>query len=119
MNFGGERSQRQNLRRLTALRGSGLLCQDCRNRSLLPRFNSTASILTRQWQRVDGIGLQPPAVEIQAYGCLGDPRQQESFGHRRGHRSGSGGLEEGAPATIAPPLGVKMKTLGKALRDIV
>jgi hypothetical protein len=34
---------------------------DCRNLGVLSHFNSTASILTGQWQRVDDFGFQPPA----------------------------------------------------------
>jgi hypothetical protein len=37
------------------------LFQTCTNAGVLSHFNSTASILTGNWQRVDDFGFQPPA----------------------------------------------------------
>jgi hypothetical protein len=51
----------RNIPRLAQLRGQGMFYRDCRNLGVLSHFNSTASILTGQWQRVDDFGFQPPA----------------------------------------------------------
>jgi hypothetical protein len=51
----------RNIPRLARLKAEGLFYRDCRNLGVLSHFNSTASILTGQWQRVDDFGFQPPA----------------------------------------------------------
>lgn len=51
----------RNIPRLAALRAEGRFYRDCRNLGVLSHFNSTASIVTGQWQRVDDFGFQPPA----------------------------------------------------------
>jgi hypothetical protein len=51
----------RNIPHLTRLRPEGLFFADCRNSGVLSHFNSTASIVTGQWQRVDDFGFQPPA----------------------------------------------------------
>ncbi|MBM3759670.1 MAG: hypothetical protein FJW36_05430 [Acidobacteria bacterium] len=51
----------RNIPRLAALQGQGYFYRDCRNLGVLSHFNSTASIVTGQWQRVDDFGFQPPA----------------------------------------------------------
>ncbi len=50
-----------NIPRLVALRPSGYFFRNCVNAGVLSHFNSTASILTGNWQRVDDFGFQPPA----------------------------------------------------------
>jgi len=50
-----------NIPRLASLRSEGRFYRDCRNLGVLSHYNSTASILTGQWQRVDDFGMQPPA----------------------------------------------------------
>jgi hypothetical protein len=66
----------RNIPRLASLKGQGLFYRDCRNLGVLSHFNSTASILTGQWQRVDDFGMQPPAsaTVFEAY------RQQRQAG---------------------------------------
>jgi hypothetical protein len=51
----------QNIPRLVALREKGYFFNSCINSGVLSHFNSTASILTGNWQRVDDFGFQPPA----------------------------------------------------------
>lgn len=51
----------RNISRLAALKAEGRFFRDCRNQGVLSHFNSTASILTGEWQRVDDFGFQPPA----------------------------------------------------------
>jgi hypothetical protein len=51
----------RNIPNLAALRPKGHFFRECRNAGVLSHFNSTASILTGQWQRVDDFGFQPPA----------------------------------------------------------
>ncbi|MBM3754837.1 MAG: hypothetical protein FJW38_12765 [Acidobacteria bacterium] len=51
----------RNIPRLAELQPAGHFFRDCRNLGVLSHFNSTASILTGQWQRVDDFGFQPPA----------------------------------------------------------
>jgi hypothetical protein len=51
----------QNIPRLVALREKGYFFQSCINSGVLSHFNSTASILTGNWQRVDDFGFQAPA----------------------------------------------------------
>ena len=42
------------------LRPQGYFFKNCVNAGVLSHFNSTASILTGNWQRVDDFGFQPP-----------------------------------------------------------
>jgi hypothetical protein len=51
----------RNIPRLAALQPQGHFFRDCRNLGVLSHFNSTASLVTGQWQRVDDFGFQPPA----------------------------------------------------------
>ncbi len=51
----------RNIPRLVELRPHGHFFQNCVNSGVLSHFNSTASILTGNWQRVDDFGFQPPA----------------------------------------------------------
>ena len=50
-----------NIPRLVAMRPEGYFFKNCVNAGVLSHFNSTASILTGNWQRVDDFGFQPPA----------------------------------------------------------
>jgi hypothetical protein len=47
--------------RLVSLRPQGHFFKSCVNSGVLSHFNSTASILTGNWQRVDDFGFQPPS----------------------------------------------------------
>ena len=51
----------RNIPRLAELRPRGFFFRNCINAGVLSHFNSTASILTGNWQRVDDFGFQPPA----------------------------------------------------------
>ena len=51
----------RNIPRLVALRPDGHFFRKCTNAGVLSHFNSTASILTGNWQHVDDFGMQPPA----------------------------------------------------------
>src|SRR5438105_10657918 len=51
----------RNIPRLVELRPKGYFFNTCMNSGVLSHFNSTASILTGNWQRVDDFGFQPPA----------------------------------------------------------
>ena len=51
-----------NIPRLAALRPKGYFFKTCSNLGVLSHFNSTGSILTGNWQRVDDFGLEPPAT---------------------------------------------------------
>ena len=51
----------RNIPRLVAMRQNGHFFNNCINLGVLSHFNSTASILTGNWQRVDDFGFQPPA----------------------------------------------------------
>lgn len=50
-----------NIPRLVSLRPEGYFFKSCVNSGVLSHFNSTASIVTGNWQRVDDFGFQPPA----------------------------------------------------------
>jgi hypothetical protein len=50
-----------NIPRMAELRPQGHFFRACGNLGVLSHFNSTGSILTGNWQRVDDFGLQPPA----------------------------------------------------------
>lgn len=52
----------RNIPRLAALRPEGRFFRQCTNGGVLSHFNSTASIVTGNWQRVDDFGFQPPAT---------------------------------------------------------
>ena len=49
-----------NIPRLAALRKDAYFFRNCVNSGVLSHFNSTASIVTGNWQRVDDFGFQPP-----------------------------------------------------------
>jgi len=51
----------RNIPSLAKMRPGGLFYQSCTNSGVLSHFNSTASIVTGNWQRVDDFGFQPPA----------------------------------------------------------
>jgi hypothetical protein len=51
----------RNIPRLAGMRPQGYFFRSCTNAGVLSHFNSTASILTGNWQRVDDFGFQPPA----------------------------------------------------------
>jgi hypothetical protein len=50
-----------NIPRLAAMQPNGYFFRSCVNAGVLSHFNSTASILTGNWQRVDDFGFQPPS----------------------------------------------------------
>jgi hypothetical protein len=50
-----------NIPRLAEMRPRGFFFRSCVNSGVLSHFNSTASILTGNWQRVDDFGFQAPA----------------------------------------------------------
>jgi hypothetical protein len=51
----------KNIPSLAKMRPHGLFFQRCANSGVLSHFNSTASIVTGNWQRVDDFGFQPPS----------------------------------------------------------
>src|ERR1700730_10231514 len=51
----------RNIPRLVELRPQGYFFKSCVNAGVLSHFNSTASVLTGNWQRVDDFGFQPPS----------------------------------------------------------
>ncbi|MBI1897339.1 MAG: hypothetical protein HYZ57_01575 [Acidobacteria bacterium] len=51
----------RNIPRLKELRAQGFFYRTCANAGVLSHFNSTASILTGDWQRVDDFGFERPA----------------------------------------------------------
>jgi hypothetical protein len=51
----------RNIPRLAEMRPQGFFYQSCSNSGVLSHFNSTASIISGNWQRVDDFGFQPPA----------------------------------------------------------
>lgn len=50
-----------NIPRLAGLKSSGLFFRQCTNAGVLSHYNSTGSILTGNWQRVDDFGFERPA----------------------------------------------------------
>lgn len=50
-----------NIPHLAKLRPQGHFYAQCQNNGVLSHFNSTGSIVTGNWQRVDDFGFQPPA----------------------------------------------------------
>lgn len=50
-----------NIPHLAKLRPEGFFYRDCQNAGVLSHFNSTASIVSGNWQRVDDFGFQPPS----------------------------------------------------------
>lgn len=51
----------RNIPHLERLRSEGYFFRNCSNNGVLSHFNSSASIVTGEWQRVDDFGFQPPA----------------------------------------------------------
>lgn len=49
----------RNIPRLAALKGEGRFFSNCVNHGVLSHYNSTSSIMTGKWQRVDDFGFQP------------------------------------------------------------
>jgi hypothetical protein len=52
----------RNIPRLVEMKPKGLFFKSCTNAGVLSHYNSTASILTGNWQRVDDFGFQPPST---------------------------------------------------------
>jgi hypothetical protein len=52
----------RNIPRLVEMKPKGLFFKSCTNAGVLSHYNSTGSILTGNWQRVDDFGFQPPAT---------------------------------------------------------
>lgn len=52
----------RNIPRLAELRPQGFFFKECVNSGVLSHYNSTSSILTGQWQRVDDFGLEAPSA---------------------------------------------------------
>jgi hypothetical protein len=50
-----------NIPALARLQPQGFFFRSCKNAGVLSHFNSTASIVTGNWQRVDDFGFEPPA----------------------------------------------------------
>jgi len=50
-----------NIPALRRMRPEGYFFSSCTNAGVLSHFNSTASLLTGHWQRVDDFGFEPPA----------------------------------------------------------
>src|SRR6266516_6431778 len=51
----------KNIPQLAKMRAEALFFKSCTNAGVLSHFNSTASIVTGNWQRVDDFGFQQPA----------------------------------------------------------
>jgi hypothetical protein len=51
----------RNIPRLVEMRPSGLFYRNCVNAGVLSHFNSSASIISGNWQRVDDFGFESPA----------------------------------------------------------
>src|SRR5688572_31125514 len=51
----------RNIPRLVELRPFGYFYKSCVNSGVLSHFNSSASIVSGNWQHVDDFGFQPPA----------------------------------------------------------
>ena len=51
----------RNIPRMSALKNQGHFFNSCFNQGVLSHYNSTASICTGQWQRVDDFGFETPA----------------------------------------------------------
>jgi hypothetical protein len=51
----------RNIPRLAALRPEGMFFRQCSNSGVLSHYNSSGSILTGNWQRVDDFGFERPA----------------------------------------------------------
>jgi hypothetical protein len=51
----------RNIPHLRDLKPQGMFFQNCHNNGVLSHYNSTSSILTGQWQRVDDFGLDRPS----------------------------------------------------------
>jgi hypothetical protein len=52
----------RNIPRLVEMKPKGVFFKSCTNAGVLSHYNSTGSILTGNWQRVDDFGFQPPAT---------------------------------------------------------
>jgi len=52
----------RNIPRLVEMKPNGSFFKSCTNAGVLSHYNSTGSILTGNWQRVDDFGFQPPAT---------------------------------------------------------
>jgi len=52
----------RNIPRLVEMKPGGSFFKSCTNAGVLSHYNSTGSILTGNWQRVDDFGFQPPAT---------------------------------------------------------
>ena len=71
----------RNIPRLVELQPQGYFFKNCINSGVLSHFNSTGSILTGNWQRVDDFGSQPPGslTIFEAYRKQRKARPQDAW----------------------------------------
>lgn len=107
----------RNIPRLAGLRGEGRFFRDCRNLGVLSHYNSTASILTGQWQRVDDFGFQPPASAtlFEAYRQQRKAGPMDAWAICTNKSFSSIGAAVGAGANVVLP----KQLLLEAVKDVV
>ncbi len=107
----------RNIPRLAALKGQGRFYKDCRNLGVLSHYNSTASILTGQWQRVDDFGFQPPASPtiFEAFRQQRKPNPMDAWAICTNKSFSSIGAATSAGANVVLP----KQLLLDAVKDIV
>lgn len=107
----------RNIPRLAALKGQGRFFRDCRNLGVLSHFNSTSSILTGNWQRVDDFGQQPPASStlFEAYRAQRKAGPMDAWAICTNKSFGNIGAAVGAGANVVLP----KQLLVEAVKDVV
>jgi hypothetical protein len=107
----------RNIPRLAELKAQGRFYRDCRNLGVLSHFNSSASILTGQWQRVDDFGFQPPAsaTVFEAYRQQRKAGPMDAWAICTNKSFASIGASAGAGANVVLP----KQLLLEAVKDVV
>jgi hypothetical protein len=107
----------RNIPRLAELKAQGRFYRDCRNLGVLSHFNSSASILTGQWQRVDDFGFQPPAsaTVFEAYRQQRKAGPMDAWAICTNKSFASIGASSGAGANVVLP----KQLLLEAVKDVV
>jgi hypothetical protein len=113
----------RNIPRLAGMRPQGYFFRTCVNAGVLSHFNSTASILTGNWQRVDDFGFQPPAgptvFELFRKGAKARPQDAWIIATNKSFASMGAGADPGWGAPFGANVVLPKQLLLEAVQEVV
>ena len=113
----------RNIPRLAEMRPQGFFFRTCVNAGVLSHFNSTASILTGNWQRVDDFGFQPPAgptvFELFRKGAKASPQDAWIIATNKSFASMGSGTDASWGAPFGANVVLPKQLLLEAVQEVV